>query len=69
MAARQKKREDNLAMRGDRRKNKKRGKAKAQPGFEGSALAEESLVNSLRVSDSTKRERLRSRVIHEHSSR
>ncbi|PFH46251.1 hypothetical protein AMATHDRAFT_70258 [Amanita thiersii Skay4041] len=35
MAAKQKKRTDNITMRNERRKDKKSGKAKARPGFEG----------------------------------
>ena len=37
MAARQKKRSDNIAMQNERRKGK--GKAKARPGFEGKSYA------------------------------
>jgi len=39
MAARQKKREDNIAKRNERRKDKKKGvKKMARPGFEGKAF-------------------------------
>ena len=42
MAARQKKREDNLAMRNERRKEKKKGGLKkARPGFEGKSFGRE----------------------------
>lgn len=39
MAARQKKRTDNIAMRNERRKGKGKGNAKARPGFEGKSYA------------------------------
>jgi len=40
MAARQKKREDNIAMRHERRKDKKKGGSKkARPGFEGKSFS------------------------------
>jgi hypothetical protein len=39
MAARQKKRQDNIAMRNERRKEKpKKGSNKARPGFEGKSF-------------------------------
>lgn len=38
MAARQKKRADNIAMRSERRKERKGGKTKARPGFEGKSF-------------------------------
>lgn len=39
MAARQKKREDNIAMRNERRKDRKKGGSKkARPGFEGKSF-------------------------------
>lgn len=52
MAARQKKREDNIAQRNERRKDKKKGvskgvsKKKARPGFEGKSFGSRGKANS-----------------------
>jgi len=49
MAARQKKRNDNIAMRHERKKEKgKKGKGKARPGFEGKSFGAKKTDSSKR---------------------